>query len=639
MLALFSVFSQLAISVKIFQISNRNSNHVSESILFSIIFSTFGVYQIYLIFLFLQIGIQQAMVVTSLIGLFAFSTISKSTFPTKSWFRSNVAIVGGVSLVIMFSFIHFVVGALKPEVSYDGLLYHGPALAQMIGKDSLFNWNPISQYSFFPDLAMVAAIPLSQISNSLRFDDIVQVQSYVLCVALGYCFLRHRVINVFLRFAIPLCASSATVVWMQARIMYNDLFFSSALLSTVYMVLVAKKSTYMHWFATFISIAALLSSKPAGLLPTLTLGTILLVKIIISKSDFSLMALIPSYLISLVVGSIFYFRNLVEFGNPFYPVKFTILGYKLDGLIESSVFRDHPDSAGFQLILHRLIDFSVNLLAGMMNGISKYDYDPRKGGFGYIPWIVLTVVVVHSFERFWKKGTSRKIFKIREDFLLIICSILILVLQPNTLEPRYVIASYFLFIFIAFRLFPVERFAFPLAFLLIAITFLQVGWNEVRIFTGMNSMFIQSSGLPDQWKPSTSGSIFGTGDGFAYLQNQKCNLITIQTEGGVGASGMKESSRINALSYGVYGPQLCNQLNIITSDQLNNDSISVKSDFLFKQSDYLILYSEDVAAWQTRFSHVFLCFDKGTTKVGDTEFPTDVSIFLRASCSTSAPTN
>ena len=629
--AQLALLSQCFIFVKVFQLSRKNGTAISEASLCAFVISTFGVYELYLISLFFQFGIQFAFTFITAIGILALCSITRpqySDLPSLKRFSNETL---GLLVLGLFTFLHFSIGALKSEISYDGLLYHGPALAQMISKDSLFNWNPISQYSFYPDLAMVAAIPLAKITGTIRFDDTVQVQSFVLCILVGYCFLKNRVSNVLLRFAVPICAASATVVWLQTRVMYSDLFYSSALLAAIYLILIANNSTKMGEIAALVALAAVLSSKPAGIIPVIILSLILIFRTVFSTTKRSLLVFIPSLFISILVGSIFYIRNFLEFGNPFFPIRISLFGLQLNGPVDGAIFRDHPGRTGLDLALHRVIDFIKNLQAGMSNGVTKLDYDPRIGGFGFLPWIIVALLALFVVQKFSSKSRTKFQFT-RNDLLLLICSFFILVGQPSNLEPRYVITCYFLVIFIVFRVFPIKLFAFPFAIMLILSTFVQVAWNETRVFAGAKSMTSDSQSLPDQWKPNTSGSIFGTGDGFAYLQNENCNLITVQTEGGVGNSGMMEGSRINALSYGLYGPRLCNKLNLISSKQLREMSISNKTDFLFRQSEVLILYSRDQPVWTTRFPETFLCFDKGSKKSGDSEFPIEVTIFLRIGC-------
>ena len=126
-----------------------------------------------------------------------------------------------VPLAIPFA-VQITGAALKPEASIDGLLYHGPALANIVHEGSLFGWESANQYVYYSDLQMVLSALWLGATNVVSLEDAVQAP-YVGVAALAVYVLSNQTSRYQLTRAWLSCgAVVAPVIWTQARVLYVD---------------------------------------------------------------------------------------------------------------------------------------------------------------------------------------------------------------------------------------------------------------------------------------------------------------------------------------------------------------------------------------------------------------------------------
>lgn len=545
--------------------------------------------------------------------------------------RSNwapVAILGGVL------FGALVIAALEGEPSIDGQLYHGPVLANIVETGSLWGWLATNQYVFYTDLTMAGGVNLATFAGDARFDNAIQVPHLLLLVFTIAWALGRRFTSTFARVAIGTLIVASPVIWLQPRILYVDLAYGTAVAVVILMIALVREFRALDIVIAGIALSAVFATKPTGILT----GLILLVALVavvafrrrgtgsyLSTIGFIAAGLGPA----LVMGTSFYVRNLVQFSNPVYPIAAKYGPINFPGIIDLSIFASGERGNGF-VDPARWISYAASIGSGVVNGVTKLDYDPRAGGYGHVPLVIAVIVVallvMQVVQRRRSNGSGSPILAHwKPQVVMIALAAVILLVQPATFDTRYVIGPTvaLLTALLLVDVFPVATGIQVVAGVL-AIAFAggQIIWTERHMFPGLKSAIDVMQG-PAEWQANTPAHPGRQGLQVAWMSDD-CVAIALQTNGGVTSSGMSEASYLGTLPYGLYGDALCNRVLPITIDDDVDDAAAING------AEYVVLYEDDVRAWKKEYPVLADCLTAVYEIEGSETYPEDETVFRNA---------
>lgn len=555
--------------------------------------------------------------------------------------RTEWAALALVVAVVAFQSLTVV---LLPELSIDGQLYHGPALAQLVQHGTVWGWSAPNQYMFYSDLAMVSATNLATFTGSTWFDNGAQIPHLVILMLVVNAALRGRFARSWTRLAFALLLVSAPVIWIQARILYVDIAYGAAVAALIVLIATNRRAAGSDVLFAAIAGASILAIKPTGLVTSAMLVLLLLgVSIWRRRRDrhgwgSSIGVTVASIAVPCVLALGFYIRNLLSFGNPVYPVKVEVGPLSLPGIVDLSVFASGERGSGLVDPL-RWVTYVTSVLEGVRHGVTKLDYDPRSGGYGHLPLFVLLIVIgivvaqlIVSSRRDRRANLSWR-GNWPTQTMLIVPAAVVLLVQPSTFDTRYVMGptvvlgvAALLTTVVRASLCALDLVAGALALVLAAG---QIVWVEASVYPGIAALRELRS-LPDVWQPVTPGNPWGRGVGVSWLPDDptSCSRIVVQTEGGVGPAGMMERAALATLPYGLYGAALCNvvapiQLEAAASGGLREDPLPT--------ADFLVLYEDDIRRWEELVPELAVCWTAVQTVEGNESYPETVTV-MRDAC-------
>ena len=542
-----------------------------------------------------------------------------------------------VAMVIAILLLHIFVVAIIPELSVDGQLYHGPVLANIVQSGSLWGWDVPNQYAYYTDLTMAGGVNLATFTGDARFDAALQIPHLLLLIFLINWALSATIRFAFVRVALATLIVSAPVIWLQPRILYVDLAYGVAVAGAIFFIVLVHKFSRFDLIVLGMLVGAVFATTPTGILTGLVLGLGVVVVVAVRRRHVeyfgrTLLLLIGAFVPPVVLAMSAYLRNFVQFGNPVYLVQASFGPITLPGILDLSAFASGERGDGL-IDPARLISFVKNIAVGATQGVSKLDYDPREGGFGYVPLVVVVIAVslIALQVRARLRSTtvdhaSQSTWRAQVGIVGIVAAILIV--QPATFDARYVIGP---IIALLTGLLMTSIAAFPPVSEMVAgciatvIAVGQVGWTEQNMYPGINvALYLMHAPMSEQ--PNTLGNPWGRGVNVAWLPEgpDRCVTIALQTAGGVTPRGVEEASLLGALAYGLYGDQLCNRVFPVT---LDGDGIPTKIDGL-EGADYLVLYADDVDDWNLAFPGLAGCLAPVYSVPGSEEYPQRETVLL-----------
>ena len=621
------ICSQLLIFVLSWSSARRATGSGGMSALIAGAISIYGVALVQSLLLFFQIPMVISNAIVGATGLYFFRVLrASSIFPFTEIANACYRNKGFVTLLALVAGWNTFLIAIKPELSIDGLLYHGPTLANIANLGSLWGWNTLNDYSYYTDLTAVSGVNLATLAGRTIFDDGAQLPHLLLLLTAVAVGISRTGLKLHSRLLIALTLCAAPAIWLQGRMLYTDVAYAAAVLVSV--LLIANREFFRSKLALLAlgsALGGVLATKPTGALVSVLLLMISAVLLFVSLRSRGGPLRLGSYLFLLIpfaLGSVFYLRNLILFRNPFYPVDFNLGGIRFPGLVDFAIF-NQPSSSSANLFVARVLDFFSNLFSGALSGVTKLDYDPRIGGFGLTIWLPVALSITGLI--FWLSTKRRE--RVRGSSALVQghgilwLSLAIVALQPMTSDSRYVIAPFLvLAMWLMNRPLPVflSKTAFTAAIAALAVT--SISFTELRVYGGAKSIvdlatLSASSQLPEH------GNALGKASVLSWLPPNACSKIAIQTEGGLTPSGMAEKTRLSTLSYALFGEHLCNSIVGVNTRELENDSLSELSIQAVSGSDFFITYAESAKQWETKIAIIPVCYKEIAFISGSETYP------------------
>lgn len=545
-------------------------------------------------------------------------------------------------LILTLVLFTVLVAAVSPELSIDGQLYHGPILASIIESGTLWNWDAVNQYFYYTDLTASGGVNFATITGETLFDNGIQIPHLLIITLVIVWALGKRFKSLYLRLSLAFLIISAPVIWLQPRILYVDLAYGTAVAASILFIVFLDSPRGPEVLTLGISLGAVIASKPAGLL---TGGALLLIALAVHLyRNFQTRTLSRSIVFLIIpsaLGVSFYLRNFVAFSNPLYPVKIDFGPIHFPGIIDLSVFTSGNRGNGL-LDVSRLYNFAHNLVHGSKFGVEKLDYDPREGGFGYVPLALLIIGIIGLISTyvFRSKDVHTNFTKnfgsvfIAQVSLVAITSV-VLILQPSTFDSRYVIGPYIVIavtVLITKISSSVPKFIeLALGTLALVLALVQILWTETNMYPGLSLIkSLRTAQAVSQ--PSTPGNIWGKAENLAWLpNNSECLQISIQSQGGLTSSGMSEVSQLATLPYALYGEQLCNTVIPLifnpSPEQINAEYSSSALTTNVFSSDFALVNNSSVDYWKSQFPQVADCFVAVQQLSGNDQYPESVTVF------------
>jgi hypothetical protein len=174
-----------------------------------------------------------------------------------------------------------------------------------------------------------------------------------------------------------------------------------------------------------------LGTKATGVLVVVVIGALLVARIVRVRGR--LTTAIAAFLVpTLLVGSFWYFRNLVQTGNPMEPVEVSALGVVVfDGPVELDDLLTVPVGAeGHPWPVQVLLSWARDL-APWVSADEGYSYEQRLGGLGPL-WTYLGAPLLLLLAA---RALAKRRWSSELDFLVVIA--LVFVLQPYQWWARF----------------------------------------------------------------------------------------------------------------------------------------------------------------------------------------------------------
>jgi hypothetical protein len=524
----------------------------------------------------------------------------RATVPAVRWTLAiPFALVFGVQIV----------GAsLKPESSIDGLLYHGPTLANIMSTGSLFGWSSANQYVFYTDLQMVTTALWLDLTEIVWMEDAVQAPFVPLAALAVYVLSSQTSRYQLTRAWLSSASVVAPVIWAQARVLYVDVA-AGALLASGVALLVVGWRTRESSVAVVAALAfgGAMATKPSAVFAGAVCFGLGILLLMWARSA----RLYIAYgLAAVLAAAPFFLRNLVSFGNPFFPVATEVGPLRFEGIIDSSLFYGAGGQPVGVFSLGRIAYFAQNLWVGMLQGSPRWLYDPREGGFGRTPLFFAAVlavfVVVVLLMNLARRGAwDRSRFRIPDlgSLVVLLSAVGITFFTPNVSDSRYVIASYLLLCGFGFSLFSIlpQFSVVDLGFCLIiaAVVLGGIYRSEANMRFGVwESVQLKREELT--YNTGIEGAALSYGNSFAWLRDTDCPRILAQTSGGLTPSGMPQEGLLTTYQYGLWGNNLCNGVTFVPiSDPVAAPSIIGSAETLQQITgvDFIVANDRDTELW------------------------------------------
>jgi hypothetical protein len=503
--------------------------------------------------------------------------------------RRRTALFGApVLLVTAWLLGTSVLAALdKPVDEWDSLMYHGPAAANALAHGSLFGWHSPVGWVYYPDLAAIQGAVTAVVVGSTDLLDAVQVPFAGLLVLVMWAWAsdgRTRILPGSLAVGVI----ALPVVFPQLRAMSIDVVFASTGLFGLWcLALWWKRGRAAGYLAAGAAgLGAMAASKPSGLgLLVIALGLLGLWLVVRRPAGAVRTAAVAAAAVW-VGAAPFYLRNLIEFGNPLYPISVGAGPITLPGLVGVDAFRvDNPafaDTPG-------PLQFFQSLWMSMTDPPNGITHDVRAGGFGR-PVVVFALAALLALLFVAIAPVRRRL--VAGVLPILVPAVAFLLVQPQSWYPRYSILPFALLVVAAALV--LGRALRPLAVVLPLSVGLLIAWplvaadSDRRMWHGRDNLARLAAESP-AWNTGVDGYASAYHDAYRFLDGAPCGTrITV-------VANHEHNGLYSQFNLPLWGEGLCNDVRVIRLEpgrDLTAAAVQAELRRALETADYVVVPQE-----------------------------------------------
>jgi hypothetical protein len=483
---------------------------------------------------------------------------------------------------------------IKPVWEIDALLYHGPAVANLVEHGSLFGWDSPSPWIFYPNLAAILSAAVAVTGRTVALLDATQAPFLVLLGLVIWAWAAQGRARPLIG-AVSAIAVLTPAAFVQGRAMYVDVIYAAVLLTGLWLVgmwLTRRSRTFLVLGMVFIGAAP--AVKPSGV--TIA-GAILLVALgvlVIRRRRGALLAGGLSIGAFIAAAAPFYLRNAIEFSNPLYPVSSEIFGHRLPGPVDVTVMT--ANAAPLELAnLPGPLGFFRNLVYGVTSLPNPLIYDSRIGAFGPITAILAAILGV-GIVAVLATARRRDFHRLKRFAWPILAGALVLLLQLQAWNPRYTLAVFAIIVVIAGM--AVDLVSLPKStdvMLSVATCLVLLGPTAMAENATMQSIASSRGAQEGSQLSSFNGGVTGTNpayqDWYRWLSGAPCGTRVVV------ASLPMQAGLLNAYNLPMWGDGLCNEVIVARDvrrgggDYMGGDRRNLEA--LIPSADYVVAFEAD----------------------------------------------
>jgi hypothetical protein len=577
----------------LFMIATFAKGNLLKKLLVGISLSTFGMAIVIQTALFMNINLNLISLSVVIVTCFYFGSNSNEVIEfIKKFFNALRKNLGSSSIISVIIFYLYMYSAISKMSNIDGLLYHGPLLAN-ISQNRFWNLQLINQYSYYPNIGINSSLNLIKSTGSVIFDDSVSIPFFLIIIISLVSIIKHFTnLSLFSTTLLSCLVVSSPVLWMQNKVLGSDLAMAAGVISFIALFVLKREMNKFEFICSATIIGFIVGARPNGMIYGIIFFMLIIIKYR-TESKRIKYELILWNSIGLLLGGLGILRNIILFKNPFYPASFSIMGYQLNGPLDIGIYKDYNGQEYSFVDLRRIWDFFRSITYGTLNGLEKMDYDPRETGFSRVVLQVLILALLLILI-----NTVKNIVKVRDKrngieqkkvagviLILIGFAFILLVFQKNSSDSRYTISAYLILcLSIIILLLNTIRLDKMSELIILIILMQNIIFNERNIYP---------QGFTEMPTKINSGNLTS---GYEWLdQSDDCKKIAIQTSGGLAEYGIQETATLNILYYPYFGNKLCNQIFAFTKTNYDiyGNKIS-KQDWedIIKTTDYIVTYAK-----------------------------------------------
>ncbi len=292
------------------------------------------------------------------LGIYLLTRNKKPFFDTINFrmylgkFLSNKIYIFIFSVVASFLVVKVLINLLNPPFGWDSLNYHFTFAVEWLKHGNLNT--PMTIFddpspTYYPINGSLFYLWLIMPFKSVFLADLGQLPFFIIAVVSVYCIAQKKGLNKTNSFYSAVLFALIPNFFKQLQIAYVDVMVGGLFLVCVNYLLVLKKDFNLQNVLIYsLSLGLLIGTKTTALPFSILL--IIPFLMMLFQADKKIHFGLVFVFIVLVFGGFSYFRNLIQTGNPIYPLDFNLLNTHIfKGVIEKSVYASHFVSSDYSL--------------------------------------------------------------------------------------------------------------------------------------------------------------------------------------------------------------------------------------------------------------------------------------------------
>lgn len=483
---------------------------------------------------------------------------------------------------------------IKPVWEIDALLYHGPAVANLVQHGSLFGWDSPSPWIFYPNLAAIVSGAVAVTGRTVALLDGTQAPFLSLIGLVTWAWAGQGRARPLVG-AVAAIAVLTPAAFVQGRAMYVDVIYAAVLLTGLWLVglwITRRSRTFLVIGMVFVGAAP--AVKPSGITIAAAI-LVLVIAVLLVRRRYGALLTGGVATAALAAAAVpFYLRNAIEFRNPLYPVSSEVLGHRFPGPVDVTLFTASaapPELAA----LPGPLGFFRNLVYGVTSFPNPLIYDSRIGAFGPIAAILAAILSIGLIAIL--VATARNGYRTLRRFIWpFTAGALVLVLQLQAWNPRYTLAVFAIIVVLAGMAISLVPLPTPTQVMLsIGTLLVLLGPTAMAENATMQSIASTRATQTSSQFPSFNGGVTGTNPAYQgwyqWLAGAPCGTRVVV------ASLPMQAGLLNAYNLPMWGDGLCNEVIVARDirrgggDYMQGDRRNLER--LVPTADYVVAFEAD----------------------------------------------